>query len=93
MNQPPKRRWSFSLRTIFVVVTLAAFCATAWRAYPRSVRGKLYLLRPGVTQAQVIERLGEPQDRYNSDYLYPDGFHDPYVVEFGPDGTFTGIIR
>ena len=30
----PRRRWSFSLRTLFVVVTLAAFAMAFYRAYP-----------------------------------------------------------
>jgi outer membrane protein assembly factor BamE (lipoprotein component of BamABCDE complex) len=55
--------------------------------YPGSIRSKLDLVTPGMTEAQVLEILGRPFNEHHfpdgrSYWAYPDGFHDPWLIYF-----------
>jgi outer membrane protein assembly factor BamE (lipoprotein component of BamABCDE complex) len=53
-------------------------------------------IKPGMTRADVVERLGPPMSahRYSDGaiyWLYPDGFHDPRIIEFDVNGQVRDV--
>jgi outer membrane protein assembly factor BamE (lipoprotein component of BamABCDE complex) len=61
MTEPHKRRWSFSLRTLFVVVAIAGVMLAAWRVCPRNVTFEETLrIKLGMSQSEVREAIGPP---------------------------------
>jgi hypothetical protein len=63
MTLAPKRRWSFSLRTLFVVVTVLGVSLVAFQRYCRE-HHLFYELRvptPEMTPTDARARWGEPE--------------------------------
>jgi outer membrane protein assembly factor BamE (lipoprotein component of BamABCDE complex) len=67
MIPAPKRCWCFTLRTLFVMVTVACLAAATWRAIPRTVTfEETAHIKIGMTQDQVRELIGEPAFTYQN---------------------------
>jgi hypothetical protein len=101
MTTSPKRRWfAYTLRTLFVVVTVSAIgigtMLIAWRSWQMRVTfSKACQVRDGMTESEVRAILGVPFEyrRPGSHrtllVYYASDFGDPYWFEFGANGGFT----
>ena len=93
----------FGLRTLFVLIAVTACLMGAFTAVVRNGpfvnANDVYALKEGMTTAQVKRHLGEPESIHlNRDgsitWLYWEfGLHDPFVLEFAPDGRLGWISR
>ena len=87
-------RFRFSLRTLFVVVTVLAIgtgmllSISRWRW---SIESDLHRVRIGMTKSEVFQALGEPSQGNDHEWAYPDGFHDPYIISFNSNGKLECI--
>ena len=88
----------FRLKTLFVVICLLAGAMGITRFCSQQFVGqdKLDLLRDGLTEAQVIEQVGESNGIYEAPdgtrtFLYSRFLKSTVAVSFGPDGKVDFI--
>jgi hypothetical protein len=93
MTLAPKRHLSYSLRTLFVVVTLASLAIAAWRSMPRNVTfAETQRVKFGMTRDEVRQAIGEPaskqpwHDREIWQYFQSMFGWESFWVEFDANG-------
>jgi hypothetical protein len=80
MDEKPRRRWfRFSLRTLFVVVTLAALCLWIVRLFERPSIPNLAAVETGMTPEQVHGIMGQPLLWHGSLYRWTEEYHWPHA--------------
>lgn len=91
-------RTQIRLRSMFVVICLIGCAIGLTRSCSQQFVGqdKLNLLRDGMTEAEVIERIGEPNGTYvapdgTKTFLYSRFLASSVAVGFGPHGKVEFI--
>ena len=90
-NQRTKKS-SWLLGSILIAIVLVVVLSI----WPGSKPDRLNDLKPGMTKAEVQQLLGRPRERHHyadgtSNWIYPDGFHDPFVVEFDREERYQSF--